>query len=40
MSFGVLYDLLTNALSIRITLDDSAQVLGALLVRLVAKPIC
>ena len=34
--FGVLYDLLTNALTIRIMIDDSAQVLGALLARLAA----
>ena len=38
-SFAVLYDLLTNALNIKIMIDDSSQALGALLTRLVAPRI-
>ena len=34
--FGTLYDLLTNALVSRIMIDDSAQMLGSLLTRLIA----
>ena len=38
-SFAVLYDMLTGALSVRIMIDDSPQILGSLLLRIAAMRI-
>ena len=38
-SFAMLYDMLTNALSVKLMIDDSPQVFGAFLARLVAPRI-